>query len=72
MKTMEYVYLGDRMTRSELRNAKCRAIRRSDGKCIRGRNGNMLVEFESGLRCVVLGRRLRRTDKAPRKVTQNK
>ena len=66
MKTMEYVYLGDRMTRPEFRNARCRAVRRPDGKCIRGRNGNMLVEFESGLRCVVLGRRLRRLDKSPK------
>lgn len=56
----EYVYLGDRATRPELRGAACKAVRRADGKCIRGRNGAMLVEFESGLRCIVLGRRLRR------------
>lgn len=62
MKAMEYVYLGDRLTRAELKGAKCRAVRRPDGKCIRSRNGSMLVEFESGLRCVVLGRRLRRIE----------
>jgi hypothetical protein len=60
MKPMEYVYLGDRLTRAELKNAKCRAVRRADGRCIRGRNATMLVEFESGLRCVVLARRLRK------------
>lgn len=43
---MEYIYLGDRLTRPELRRMPCRAVRRSDGKCIRGRNGNMLVEFD--------------------------
>ena len=56
----EYRYLGDRFTRAELRGAHCRAIRRADGRCIRGRNGSMLVEFAAGLSCVVLGRRLRR------------
>ena len=56
----DYLYLGDRLTRPELRNARCDAVRNRRGKCIRGRNGNMLVRFESGLRCVVLGRRLRR------------
>lgn len=57
----EYVYLGDRMTRAELRGKKCRAIRRPDGKCICGRNATMLVEFEDGQRVIVLRRRLRRT-----------
>jgi hypothetical protein len=59
----EYVYLGDRLTRPELRGARCRAVRRRDGKCIRGRNATMLVEFEGGLRCVVLARRLRKLNK---------
>lgn len=58
MKPAEYIYLGDRLTRAELKGARCRAVLRLDGKCIRGR-GNMLVEFGSGLRCVVLARRLR-------------
>ena len=58
----EYVYLGDRLTRAELRSARCRAVRRRDGRCIRGR-GNMLVEFETGLRCVVVARRLRKLRK---------
>lgn len=46
MDEMDYIYLGDRLTRPELRRMPCRAVRRSDGKCIRGRNGNMLVEFD--------------------------
>lgn len=55
MDEMDYIYLGDRLTRPELRRMPCRAVRRSDGKCIRGRNGNMLVEFNGGGKCVVLG-----------------
>lgn len=47
--------LGDRLTRPELRRMPCRAVRRSDGKCIRGRNGNMLVEFDGVGKCVILG-----------------
>lgn len=57
----EYRYLGDRWTRPELRGALCSAVRRN-GKCIRGRLGSMLVDFE-GERCVVIGRLLRRLDK---------
>jgi hypothetical protein len=56
---MEYIYLGDRQTSSILRGSKCRAIRRS-GKCIRGKNGSMLVQFENGDRHVVMGRYLRK------------
>lgn len=37
----------------------CKAIRKN-GKCIRGKNSNMLVEFESGLVCVILARMLRK------------
>ena len=56
---MEYIYLGDRLTRPELKKQACKAVRRPDGKCIRGKNGNMLVEFETGEKVVVLGRLLR-------------
>lgn len=63
MDEMDYIYLGDRLTRPELRRMPCRAVRRSDGKCIRGRNGNMLVEFNGGGKCVVLGRLLRKIKK---------
>lgn len=54
MDEMDYIYLGDRLTRPELRRMPCRAVRRSDGKCIRGRNGNMLVEFGGVGKCKVL------------------
>ena len=57
---MDYIYLGDRLTRPELRRMPCRAVRRADGKCIRGRNGNMLVEFDGVGKCVILGRLLRK------------
>ena len=64
----EYIYFGDRLTRSELKRKPCRAVRRSNGKCIRGRNGNMLVEFDDVGKCVVLGRLLRKI----KKITENK
>jgi hypothetical protein len=57
----EYTYRGDRFTRPELRGMRCQAVRRADGKCTRGRNGNMLVQFDGGERHVVLARQLRKT-----------
>lgn len=60
----DYIYLGDRFTAPEYRRAECDAIRREDGKCIRGKNGSMLVAF-NGKPVVIVGRLLRkvRTDK---------
>ena len=55
----EYVYLGDRSTSELYKGQKCTAVRRADGKCVRGKNGNMLVSF-AGLRVVVLARLLRK------------
>ena len=55
-----YKYLGDKMTRQELKGARCEAVKRKDGKCIRGRNSNMLVQFASGEKAVVLARLLRK------------
>ena len=40
--------------------ARCTAVRRTNGKCIRARNGSMLVEFDNGVRHVVVGRLLRK------------
>lgn len=60
MDEMDYIYLGDRLTRPELRRMPCRVVRRADGKYIRGRNGNMLVEFDSVSKCVILVRLLRK------------
>ena len=57
---MEYVYLGDRYTASPLKKQTCKAVRRADGKCIRGKNGSMLVVFENGEKCIVIGRLLRK------------
>jgi hypothetical protein len=57
---MTYIYLGDRLTDPQFKGQHCDAVKRKDGKCIRGRNGNFLVRFENGLECVVLGRRLRK------------
>ncbi len=56
----DYVYRGDRWTSPSLQGAHCSAVRRADGRCIRGRNGNMLVRFADGRKAVVLGRQLRR------------
>ena len=57
---MEYIYLGDRYTDEALRKKPCSAVRRNN-KCIRGRNGSMLVQFEDGKRRVVVARLLRKT-----------
>jgi NADPH-dependent glutamate synthase beta subunit-like oxidoreductase len=56
---MTYTYLGDRLTDPELKGRICHAVRREDGKCIRGTNGNMLVEFD-GIKRTVIGRLLRK------------
>lgn len=60
MFSAEYVYLGDRLTDPQLAGLPVEAVRRADGKCVRGRNGSMLVEDASGIRFVVLGRLLRK------------
>jgi hypothetical protein len=57
---MEYIYLGDRNTDPSIKGKECNAVRRADGKCIRGRNGSMLVEFGNGTKTVVMGRLLRK------------
>jgi hypothetical protein len=57
---MEYVYLGDRNTDPVWKRKSCSAIRRPDGKCIRGKNGAMMVAFEDGRKSVIVGRLLRR------------
>lgn len=54
-----YTYLGDRHTDPRFRKQICSAVRNEKGKCIRGKNGNMLVEFE-GKKVVVIARLLRK------------
>ena len=56
--------------RPELRRMPCRAVRRFDGKCIRGKNGNMLVEFPGVGNCVVLGKLLRKIKKQKEKLLE--
>jgi hypothetical protein len=55
-----YKYLGDRLTDPKYKGAICTAVRRQNGKCIRGKNGAMLVQFESAT-VVVIARLLRKT-----------
>jgi len=57
---MEYTYCGDHLTAPALRGMPCSAVRRADGKCVRGKNGNMLVIDSDGRKIVVLGRQLRK------------
>jgi len=62
---MDYIYHGDKLAKrySAYAGQYCKAVRRQDGKCIRGRNANMLVEFSCGTRVVVLARMLRKLKK---------
>jgi len=57
---MDYTYLGDRQTDQKYKMRTCNAVRTSLGKCIRGKNGNMLVIFSDGTKAVVLARLLRK------------
>ncbi|HEY0433173.1 MAG TPA: hypothetical protein VGC95_04840 [Chitinophagaceae bacterium] len=57
---MRYRYLGDKNTNVLYRGSLCEAVRRPDGKCIRGRNANMLVRFDDGRMVVVIARLLRK------------
>lgn len=60
---MEYVYLGDRNTDPFYKGKLCRAVR-VNGKCLRGKNGNMLVIFEGAyLPVSVVARLLRKIKK---------
>lgn len=55
-----YIYLGDRLTDPALKGKTSTAVARPDGKCIRGKNGAMLVVFEGGRITNVIGRLLRK------------
>ena len=58
---MTHIYKGDRLTDPALKNMPCDAVRRSvDAKCIRGRNGSMLVKDAQGTVYNVIGRLLRK------------
>lgn len=55
----QYKYLGDRFTDESLKGQICIAVKQPNGKCIRGKNGSMLVNF-AGLNVVVIARLLRK------------
>lgn len=57
---MYYIYHGDKLTCPTLRKKPCKAIKKENGKCIRGKNSNMLVAFENGVKVVVMARMLRK------------
>ena len=61
-----YIYRGDRYTDVQYKMQPCQPVLTSTEKCIRGKNGNMLVSFQSGT-VVVLARQLRRIDKLVQK-----
>ena len=63
-----YLYRGDRYTDDKYKMQSCSPVLSNAGKCIRGKNGNMLVSFQSGS-CIVLARQLRRLDKLALKET---
>ena len=62
-----YVYLGDRLTDPKLVGHPCDPVLRADGKVIVGVGKrvprNQLVRFADGTEVVVLGRRLRLSEK---------
>lgn len=62
-----YRYLGDRFTDPRLKGKECRAIRTLEGKCIRGKNGSMLVSFD-GEPVVVIARLLRKIKQHERRL----
>jgi hypothetical protein len=57
----KYKYIGDRFTDPAFKGQECVAIRNLAGKCIRGRNGSMLVHFTiANVKAVVIARLLRK------------
>jgi hypothetical protein len=55
----QYIYKGDKLTADFWKGRECVAVLNAKGKCIRGRNGNMIVEFD-GVKVNVLARQLRK------------
>jgi hypothetical protein len=64
--TQHYTYRGDRMTDASVKGATVTLVRRPDGQCVRGRNGNILAVVD-GRRVVVLARQLRKIPPPPRR-----
>lgn len=61
---MRYTYLGDKLTDPRLVGMQCDPVRDERGKCVRGRNGSMLVVDAAGTWYNVVGRRLRLNNKS--------
>jgi hypothetical protein len=57
---MQYIYHGDKLTDTKFKKQACKAVRNAAGKCIRGKNSNMLVEFANGNQVVIMARTLRK------------
>jgi hypothetical protein len=57
---MDYIYHGDMFTDHKYKKQPCKAVRNDAGKCIRGKNSNMLVEFVNGDRVVIMAKTLRK------------
>lgn len=63
---MRYVYLGDSLTRPELKGMQCDPVRRADGKCIVNKElATAMVVDEQGRKHVVKRRGLRLINKPP-------
>lgn len=61
---MRYIYLGDRLTRADLKNMPCDPVRRTDGRAVVSRRrASALVVDSSGVPHVVARRRLRLVEK---------
>ena len=58
----KYYYLGDRNTDNVLKGMECAAVMKN-GKCIRSKNGNMLVRFNDGTTHVIVARLLRKINR---------
>jgi gluconate kinase len=52
--TQKYTYIGDKLTAPHLKNTACTAVKNNNNKCIRGKNGNMLVLFANSEQKVVV------------------
>ena len=59
LKDRAYIYPGDRGTADSYKGQGCKAVRNKHGKCIRGKNGNMLVSF-GNTKVIVQARLLRK------------
>lgn len=57
---MRYTFMGDKLTRPDMRGLQCNPVRRADGRCIVSvPMATALVEDATGQRYIVPRRRLR-------------